>query len=690
MDLLNLFAPLTKVDAVQRLVYGTLVAEEVDKIGEIFDYETSKPFIEEWSGAFAKATDGKSMGNLRSMHGKVAAGKFLSVECDDKSKRVEVCAKVVDDAEWKKVEEGVYTGFSIGGSYVKKWADGDHKRYTGKPSEGSLVDNPCGPSAGFTMIKEGGATELRKFATPAADPTAAPAASAVAIELEQVWKAKDGQTFATKALAKEHNDTIAKAAATAADPATQLETAVAGIGKALTKIEEVRAPAAAAKAPGAIVKRDFTDEERKSMAKEGAAMSDGSYPIANKGDLSNAIQSFGRAKNKVAVKAHIKTRAKTLGAEDMLPESWAEGAEKALVLGELRKGLYTVSRFAQIIEDLEYLQQSTEMEASYEQDNSTMPAKLKEDIANLCSSLRAMVEEETNELFTNDEAIELGELLEMSAHVRGTDALAKVVGARGPMVLRELRKAHTKEEATHVKAAHDDLAAAGADCPNMTEAEKATKSTLVKAGARHGAADQAHLDSAHEHLGKMGYCAPGAEKMAKAMSKEDEVHLNSAHDHVSKMGIGCGMSKSGARHSKADAELLTQAHNHMVEAGADCPEGTSESMDGKVAPAGDLTKFASLTERNERLEKVVTDAVVALKSYDERLVKLEAQPMPRPHEGRGVDKSIDDPAGVRAQQEAQAHGEKLAELAKSGDSLAVAKYLMQMAQQRPQTMVPAR
>lgn len=72
-----------------------------------------------------------------------------------------------------------------------------------------------------------------------------------------------------------------------------------------------------------LAKAQFTAEQRRQLASEGKAMPDGSYPIRNRSDLSNAIQAFGRASNKGAVAAWIKRRAKALGAEDLLP---AEGA----------------------------------------------------------------------------------------------------------------------------------------------------------------------------------------------------------------------------------------------------------------------------------------------------------------------------------------------------------------------------
>ena len=71
-----------------------------------------------------------------------------------------------------------------------------------------------------------------------------------------------------------------------------------------------------------MMKREFSQQRRERLAREGMAMPDGSYPIETRGDLQNAIQSFGRAGNKSAVKEHIMRRARALNAEDMLPEEW--------------------------------------------------------------------------------------------------------------------------------------------------------------------------------------------------------------------------------------------------------------------------------------------------------------------------------------------------------------------------------
>lgn len=168
-DNFSVFVPLLKVNEEQRLVYGVMAEEVLDNSGEIFDYESSKPNFEKWSDDAFATSDGKSKGNLRVMHGSVAAGKLTDISYDDESKRIECCAKVVDDNEWKKVLEGVYTGFSIGGRYEKRWAEktdkGQATRYTAKPVEVSLVDKPCIPTATFQMIKSDGVVEDRHFSS---------------------------------------------------------------------------------------------------------------------------------------------------------------------------------------------------------------------------------------------------------------------------------------------------------------------------------------------------------------------------------------------------------------------------------------------------------------------------------------------------------------------------------------------
>src|SRR5579863_4247107 len=123
MSALDLFLPLLKVDLDRRLVTGVATAETPDRAGEIFDYASSKPYFEQWSADALAASGGKSFGAVRAMHAPIAAGKLTDIAFDDEGKRIMVAAKIVDDDEWEKVVEGVYTGFSQGGRYVKRWTD---------------------------------------------------------------------------------------------------------------------------------------------------------------------------------------------------------------------------------------------------------------------------------------------------------------------------------------------------------------------------------------------------------------------------------------------------------------------------------------------------------------------------------------------------------------------------------------
>ena len=67
---------------------------------------------------------------------------------------------------------------------------------------------------------------------------------------------------------------------------------------------------------------DLDTKERRKLAGEGKALPDGSFPIRNRDDLQDAIQSYGRAKDKDEAKRWIKRRAKELNAEGELPDDW--------------------------------------------------------------------------------------------------------------------------------------------------------------------------------------------------------------------------------------------------------------------------------------------------------------------------------------------------------------------------------
>lgn len=154
----TLFVPILRKDATLREVHGVIAEETPDKANEIFDYASSEPYFRKWSADALERTTAAglpaSFGNVRSQHSANAVGKLTSIEFDSANKRIPVVAKIVDDDTWRKIQAGVLTGFSIGGSYLNKWGDGQYTRYTAKPAEVSIVDNPCMPGATFSMVKD--------------------------------------------------------------------------------------------------------------------------------------------------------------------------------------------------------------------------------------------------------------------------------------------------------------------------------------------------------------------------------------------------------------------------------------------------------------------------------------------------------------------------------------------------------
>jgi hypothetical protein len=216
---LNLFLPLMKVDLDRRIVTGVATAETPDRSGEICDYSSSKPYFEKWSNEALEASGGRSLGAVRAMHGRIAAGKLTGIDFDDEGKRIVVAAKIVDDDEWRKVTEGVYTGFSQGGRYVKRWPDPDSSlvRYTAEPHEISLVDLPCLPDATFEVVKDG-VVEKRAFAPRAENSDALPQSASAPVRSGEI----EAEPAVHGPAASETSEAFYKAAAELAEAAIEL------------------------------------------------------------------------------------------------------------------------------------------------------------------------------------------------------------------------------------------------------------------------------------------------------------------------------------------------------------------------------------------------------------------------------------------------------------------------------------
>ena len=144
------WVPLVKIDPEKREVWGIASTSKLDSQGEVVEWEATKKAIEEYS----------QWRNLREMHQPKAVGTVPVLKLNESNQQLMICGKVVDDDAWKKVKEGVYKGFSLGGqatTKVKEFEAAEGKVISKVKAynlnEISLVDRPANPECVFTVIK---------------------------------------------------------------------------------------------------------------------------------------------------------------------------------------------------------------------------------------------------------------------------------------------------------------------------------------------------------------------------------------------------------------------------------------------------------------------------------------------------------------------------------------------------------
>lgn len=372
----EIFCPFVKVDVVKREVWGVVTAEEADKDNEVCDYDTTVPYYKEMVDEMSKATDGANIFPLREMHGLSAAGKGIGIEFRKDAKEVYMGFKVVDDVAWKKVEERVYTGFSQGGRYIKRWQDGDNMRYTAKPIEVSLVDVPCLTRAHYDLIRADGSVEMVKF--------------------DSLGKKKFETRPLTDRLGKDLSALIRAAACSCACASCKggncagcgAETKCSMTGKAIkylvSKDNEKHLP--------------YTNEDgkpnRRLMGAAWAALHGGYRGNEYQGpDKEKAIK---RLKQLYAQQGLDTPAEKGAKIDDFLKTSLIDVIQNR-AYGRLGKGMYTVSRFAQLTEDIKYLWISLEYEREEEGDESPVTDDVREAYSLLLSHFLAYVEEQVEE-----------------------------------------------------------------------------------------------------------------------------------------------------------------------------------------------------------------------------------------------------------------------------------------------------
>lgn len=435
---MQIFARLTKVNEADRTVEGIIASEAVDKSGEIFDYEKSVPHFKAWSEGIAKATDGKNLGNVRVMHGKQVAGITKALNFDDTAKQITVKAEIVDDNEWNKVKKGCYTGFSIGGKYGSKWEDPVAKaqRYEAIPNEYSLVDLPCNPEAQFTVVKADGSEELRKFETSVDD-----------AEALQKW---------VDSLPDEQRDMLAKIAKRPDVDPKEGEDKYGKVEYAdpknkkypLDTAKHIKAAWSYIHMPKNAKKYSAEDCDA-IKAKIAAAWKD---KIDDKGPPESEKMLDEQA-NRLAKHANAAPFAQAI----------------AVLIGhdpQLEKGLWAVSQFAALLQELAYMADGVDWEEEAEGDDSTLPAQMRAALKPLAQAFLAMAEEEVDEALhgqLNDDAavLELAAKADMRKALGaedGDDLLAKAQAMREKLEKVEADLAGAQESLAEVTAERDGYA----------------------------------------------------------------------------------------------------------------------------------------------------------------------------------------------------------------------------------------
>jgi hypothetical protein len=475
---LAIFIPLQKADAAQRLVYGCF-DETPDRAREVFDYATSKPNFERWSDNLFKASGGKSYGNVRAQHDpKRAAGLLKSIEFDDENKRIEFCAHIVDDQEWAKVEAGVYTGFSPGGRYAKRWQDGDLKRYTADVAELSIVDVPCNPAAGFMMVKADGTEEEVEFVIAKAYEPGNEATKARALEMAKSENPEadeaDLKNLQKNYVGKARSDLIAEKAdeelaeLAKADAAAEDSTAEGDASNVASEGEGEQAPDRAAALDAALSKADavLADEDTTPTRLATLAAVISGETLAKAAPLTDlpfvipsaeAIELIGAdlSKSIEAVKA-IRTAAEPI----------------------LAKGLYSITEVACSLQSFAWIAQDVAWEAAMERDGSSLPQQAVNLVNALKAFLIALVEEEVAEMLSRIQVETAGDVaLVLDAAGDGTIVMElanKIVDlVKADTALMEKAGArNSKADADRIQSIHDSAMELGASCPDAT-AEKA-------------------------------------------------------------------------------------------------------------------------------------------------------------------------------------------------------------------------
>ena len=338
------------------LLHGRITDDTLDLDGQRVDKKWADTAVQEWY-------DGQA--NIRDMHEPCVVGKAKSLTGSGDT-GFDITALIVGTEQVKKLDHDLYGGFSIGIKGTR--VDRTDKALAiapngvingGKIIEVSIVDVPANPNAKFTLVKAAEIGDSMAPSTVAPPCTECMGVKKTLVDGDWTTCVKCGGSGVgmndilpgLNSGPDEHGEVgkvldiygfrADEVTLKAGDP----DCKTCG-GKGTINDGNMDCPDCVKKSVEAdTYKKDFSDKERSDLADKDQAMPDGSYPIRNGSDLKNAIQAFGRAKNKVATKAWIIRRAKALGMTSELPDSW--GMAKKSAMADAMIALSTVNKGAE-------------------------------------------------------------------------------------------------------------------------------------------------------------------------------------------------------------------------------------------------------------------------------------------------------------------------------------------------------
>lgn len=326
----NVYAEISKVEAQDDgtlKVWGYASTPNQDEDGETITAECMKNALPDYM----------KFGAVREMHQPSAAGTAIEASVDAEG-RTWFGAHVVDPVAVKKVETGVYKGFSVAGKVTKR--DPLNKAIIQglKLVEVSLVDRPCNPEAAITIAK---------------------AASTPEEDVEELAALLDEGVVTPG----------------------QLITFAKGLGTTPTApTEGVTGDDAAKAAEGT----GHTDT---------SPLTGGEVPGVTGDPLEPSADDAAKA-------ASTEEPALTTEQVELLRKVFADPVlSKSITAPDhIKKGMYSISRFSEMLSALAYLCTDCQYEADLEADNSPVPTKLRKWMKDGIGIFKEMAIEEADEL----------------------------------------------------------------------------------------------------------------------------------------------------------------------------------------------------------------------------------------------------------------------------------------------------